>query len=168
VHIFKFGSFDFVDIGQPALAPASDFGDFVIERMNTQVDLIARISVEFELEMAKRNFSVRIDRSIHSETEDIFRWLEGRPDRKFPKERLPLFQGSLETVIGNLLGGGVNLAVVISMEFLIKDSLGVFNIGHIFADAGSDQPVLEPTVGSFNFASGLRGKGMSDVHIAVL
>jgi hypothetical protein len=73
VHIFKFGSFDFVDIGQPALAPASDFGDFVIEGMNTQVDLIARISVEFELEMANRNFSVRIDSSVHSETEDIFR-----------------------------------------------------------------------------------------------
>jgi hypothetical protein len=74
----------------------------------------------------------------------------------------------LEAVIGNLLGGGVNLAVVISMEFLIKDSLGVFNIGYIFADAGSDQPVLEPTVRSFDFTSGLRGKGMSDVHIAVL
>jgi hypothetical protein len=74
----------------------------------------------------------------------------------------------LETVIGNLLGGGVNLAVVISMEFLIKDSLGVFNIGYIFADAGSDQTVLEPTVRPFNFASGLRGKGMSDVDIAVL
>jgi hypothetical protein len=73
----------------------------------------------------------------------------------------------LETVIGNLLGGGVNLAVVISMEFLIKDPLSVFNIGYIFADAGSDQTVLEPTVRSFNFASGLRGKGMSDVDIAV-
>jgi hypothetical protein len=54
------------------------------------------------------------------------------------------------------------------MEFLIKDSLGVLNIGHIFADAGSDQPVLEPTVRPFNIASGLRGKGMSDFHIAVL
>jgi hypothetical protein len=62
-----------VDIGQPALAPASDFGDFVIEGMNTQVDLIARISVDFELEMANQNVSVRVDRSIHSEAEDIFR-----------------------------------------------------------------------------------------------
>jgi hypothetical protein len=45
VHIVEFGSFDFEDIGQPALGPATDFGDFVIEGMNTQVDLIARISV---------------------------------------------------------------------------------------------------------------------------
>ncbi|MFB3887531.1 MAG: hypothetical protein ACE144_20115 [Thermodesulfobacteriota bacterium] len=71
MHIFEFGSFDFVDIGQPTLAPASDLGDFVIEGMNTQVDLIARISVDSELEMVNRNFSVRIDRSIHSEAEDI-------------------------------------------------------------------------------------------------
>ena len=73
MHIFEFGSFDFVDIVQPALAPASDFGDIAIEGMNTQVDLIARISVDLELEMAKRNFSVRIGSSIRSETEDIFR-----------------------------------------------------------------------------------------------
>jgi hypothetical protein len=74
----------------------------------------------------------------------------------------------LETVIRDFLSRGVNLAVVIAMEFLIKDPLSVLNIGHIFADAGSDQPVLEPTVGPFNFASSLRGKGMSDLHIAVL
>ena len=72
MHIFEFGSFDFMDIDQSALAPASDFGDIVIEGMNTQVDLIARVSVDFELEMANRNFSVRVDRFIHSEAEDIF------------------------------------------------------------------------------------------------
>jgi hypothetical protein len=62
-----------MDIDQSTLAPASDFGDIVITGMNTQVDLIARISMDFELEMANRNFSVRIHRSIHSEAEDIFR-----------------------------------------------------------------------------------------------
>jgi hypothetical protein len=73
VHILELGSFYFIDIDQSALAPASDFGDLVIEGMNTQVDLIARISVDFELEMANQNVSVRVDRSIHSEAEDIFR-----------------------------------------------------------------------------------------------
>jgi len=72
VHIFELGSFDFKDIDQSTLTPASDFGDVVIEGMNTQVDLIARISVDLELEMANRNFSVRIDSSIDSEAEDIF------------------------------------------------------------------------------------------------
>ena len=42
------------------------------------------------------------------------------------------------------------------------------DIGHIFADTRSDQPVLKPPVGSFNFASGLRGKGVGHFHLAVL
>jgi hypothetical protein len=62
----------------------------------------------------------------------------------------------------------VNLKIVISMDFLSKDLLGRFNIGDIFSDTGSNQMVLEPTIGSFDFASGLRGKGMDDLHIALL
>jgi len=50
----------------------------------------------------------------------------------------------------------VNLAVVISMEFLVKQLLGVLDLGHVLSDTGSDQPVLEPTIRSFDFASGLR------------
>ncbi len=50
----------------------------------------------------------------------------------------------------------MNLAVVISMEFLVKELLGVLDFGHVFADTGSDQPILEPTVRSFDFTSGLR------------
>jgi hypothetical protein len=74
----------------------------------------------------------------------------------------------LKSKIRDFLGGRVNLAVVISMEFLIKDLLSVLDFGHVFADTGSDQPVLEPTIRSFDFASGLRGKGMGDLHIAFL
>jgi hypothetical protein len=62
----------------------------------------------------------------------------------------------------------VNLKIVISMDFLSKDLLGRFNIGDIFSDTCSNQMVLEPTIGSFDFASGLRGKGMDDLHIALL
>jgi hypothetical protein len=62
----------------------------------------------------------------------------------------------LKSKIRDLLGGRVDLAVVISMEFLVKDLLGVLDFGHVFADTGSDQPVLEPAIRSFDFASGLR------------
>jgi hypothetical protein len=74
----------------------------------------------------------------------------------------------LKSEIRDFLSGGVNLAVVILVEFLIKDLLGVFDLSHIFTDTGSDEVVLEPTVRPFNFTSGLRGKGMSNLHIAVL
>jgi hypothetical protein len=74
----------------------------------------------------------------------------------------------LKSKVRNFLGGGVNLAVVISVEFLVKDPLGLLNLGDIFSDTGSDEVVLEPTIRPFNFTSGLRGKGMSNLHIAVL
>jgi hypothetical protein len=61
----------------------------------------------------------------------------------------------------------MDLLVVISMEFLIQDHLGIFNLPDIFSNTGSYQSILEPAVGSFNFALGLRGKGMDDFYIAV-
>jgi hypothetical protein len=74
----------------------------------------------------------------------------------------------LESEIRDLLGGRVNLAVVISMEFLVKNLLSVFDLGDIFTDTGSDKVVLEPTVRPFNFTSGLRGKRVGDLDLAIL
>ena len=62
----------------------------------------------------------------------------------------------------------MNLLVVISMEFLVQDHLGMVNISDIFSDTGSDQMVLEPAIGSLNFTSGLRREGMGDLDITVL
>jgi hypothetical protein len=93
--------------------------------------------------------------------------LKGRFDCKLSKEGLFLFQSLLKTEVRDLLSRGVNLAVVISMEFLVQNSLGLLDFGHLFADAGSDQPILKPAVRSFNFASGLRGKGMGNLYLAV-
>jgi hypothetical protein len=74
----------------------------------------------------------------------------------------------LESKIGDFLSGGVDLAAVISVDFLFKDLLGRWDIGDIFSDAGSNQMVLEPTVGSFHFPFGLWGQGIGDLHIAIL
>ncbi len=114
-----------------------------------------------------RDFSVRIYGAIHSETEDIFHGLKGGFDGKFSEERLFLFQSLLEAEVRDLLGGGVKLAVVIAKAFLVQDFLGLLDRGHFFADTGSDKPVLEPAVRPFDFASGLRGKGMDHLYIAV-
>jgi hypothetical protein len=65
------------------------------------------------------------------------------------------------------LGGGVNLLVVISVEFMVKNPLGVFDFFDVFSDTGADESVLEPTIGSFHFAFGLRGQGISDFYITI-
>jgi len=74
----------------------------------------------------------------------------------------------LESQIGDFLGGGVDLLVVISVEFMIKNSLGLFDFFNFFSDTCTDESVLEPTIGSFHFALGLRRKGIGDLHIAIL
>jgi hypothetical protein len=74
----------------------------------------------------------------------------------------------LKAKIRNLLGGGVNLSVVISVDFLPKDVLGGLNIGDIFSNTDSDQPVLEPAIGAFHFSFGLWRQGIGDFHIAIL
>jgi hypothetical protein len=62
----------------------------------------------------------------------------------------------------------MNLMVVILVDFLAQDLLGRFEVGDIFSDTGSNQMVLEPTIGAFDFASGLRRKGMDDLNVALL
>jgi hypothetical protein len=74
----------------------------------------------------------------------------------------------LKTKIRDFLGGGVNLSVVISMDFLSEDLLGGFDICDIFSDTDSDQPVLEPAIRAFHFPFGLRRQGIGDFHIAIL
>jgi hypothetical protein len=74
----------------------------------------------------------------------------------------------LESQIGDLLGGGVNLLVVISVEFVVKNPLGLFDFFDVFSDTGADEVVLEPNIGSLDLTSGLRGERMDDLHIAVL
>jgi hypothetical protein len=74
----------------------------------------------------------------------------------------------LESQIGDFLGGGVDLLMVISVEFMIKNVLGLFDFFNLFSDTSADESVLEPTIGSFHFALGLRRKGIGDLHIAIL
>jgi hypothetical protein len=74
----------------------------------------------------------------------------------------------LESQIGDFLGRGVNLLVVISVEFKIKNPLSLFDLFDVFSDTGTDESVLEPTIGTFDFASGLGRKGVNDLHIAIL
>ena len=74
----------------------------------------------------------------------------------------------MESPIGDFLGRGVKLLVVISVEFKIKNPLSLFDLFDVFSDTGADESVLEPTIGSFHFALGLRRKGIGDLHIAIL
>jgi hypothetical protein len=58
--------------------------------------------------------------------------------------------------------------VIVSVNFIPKDLLGWFDVSDIFSDTGSNQMVLEPSIGSFHLSFRLRRQGITDLHIAIL
>ncbi len=124
--------------------------------------------VDLQLEVVDGDSSIRVDGSVHPKAEDIFdRFIRGF-DLKGSEERTFFSESLLEPEIGDFLSGGVDLLVVISVEFMVKNPLGLFDFGDILSDTGSDESILEPTIRSFNFASGLGREGVNDLHIAIL
>ncbi len=124
--------------------------------------------VDLQLEVVDGDSSIRVDGSVHSKAEDIFHRLIRGFDLKCSEERGFFFESFLEPEIGDFLSGGVDLLVVISVEFVVKNPFGLFDFGDILSDTGSDESVLEPTIRSFNLAPGLGRKGVNDLHIAIL
>jgi hypothetical protein len=111
---------------------------------------------------------IRVYGSNHSEAEDILWGTIRRADLEFSKERVFLLQGSLKTEVRDLLGGGVNLLVVIAVDFLSKDLLGGFDVSNIFSDTDSDESVLDPAIRAFHLSFGLWRQGISDFDITIL
>ena len=124
--------------------------------------------VDLQLEVVDGDSSIRVDGSVHSKAEDIFGRLIRRFDLKGSEERTFFSESLLEPEIGDFLSGGVDLLVVISVEFMVKNPLGLFDFGDILSDTGSDESVLKPPIRSFNLTSGLGRKGVNDLHVAIL
>jgi hypothetical protein len=105
----------------------------------------------FELEVVDRDSSVKVDGSVHSNAEGIFDRLIRGFDLKGSEEGTFFSESLLEPEIGDFLGGRVDLLVIIPVEFMVKNPLGLFDLGDILSDTGSNQSVLEPPIGSFDF-----------------
>jgi hypothetical protein len=124
--------------------------------------------VDLQLEIVDRNSSISVDGSVQSKAEDIFdRFIRGF-DVKGSEERAFFSESLLEPEIGDFLGGGVELLVIIAVEFMVKNPLSLFDLGDILSDTGSDESILEPAIGSFNLTSGLGRKGVNHLHVAIL
>ena len=124
--------------------------------------------VDLELKVVERDSSVRINGSVHSKAEDIFNRLVRGFNLKGSEERAFFFKSFLEPQIGDFLGGGMDLLVIIAVEFVIENPLGLVDLGDILSDTGSDESILKPPIRSFDFTSGLGRKGVNDLDIAIL
>ncbi len=156
MHTFEIGVFNSLGIDEFSFTPESDFRNFNSRGVDPQIDCFAWSGmVDLQLEVVDRDSSVRVNGSVDSKAEDIFdRFIRGF-DLKGSEER-PFFSESLlEPEIGDFLGGGMDLLMIISVEFMVKNPLGLFDFGDILSDTGSDESILKPTIRSFNLASGL-------------
>ncbi len=47
----------------------------------------------------------------------------------------------------------------------MQNTADIFQIGQFFESTGADDAILEPAVWAFHLALGLRGEGISDIHL---
>jgi hypothetical protein len=57
----------------------------------------------------------------------------------------------LDPIRGDLSGGGMDLRVIITMDLMSENLSGVLYVRDVFPHTGSNESILEPPIGSFNF-----------------
>ena len=62
----------------------------------------------------------------------------------------------------------MNPAVIVPVDFLAENLPGLSDIRNILSDTGTNKPVLEPLIRSFDFSFRLRGKRVDDFDIAII
>ena len=88
--------------------------------------------VELQLEVVDRDSSVGVNSSVHSKAEDIFDRLIRGFDLKCSEERTFFFESILEPEIRDFLGGGVNLEVIVAVDFVFQDLADILDGGDFF------------------------------------
>jgi len=99
------------------------------------------------MEVVKGYSSVGINSSLCSQAEDILYRLKRWSHLKLPKQRYLLFPCALKPEVENLLGGRMDLTVIVSSNFMGKHPVGLPDIGHILPHTGLYEPVLKPAIG---------------------
>jgi hypothetical protein len=82
--------------------------------------------------MIKREASIRVHDPRFFDTENILRRAERFRNNERSKERLPRPAGFLKAKIWDLTHGGMNLEVIIPMEFISKDLADLLDRGELF------------------------------------
>ena len=104
---------------------------------------------------------------MDSQTEDILGRLIRGADFEIPEKGLAFLQCSLESEIRDFPGCGVDTAVIVLVDFLAKDVLGLSDIGYIISYTGANQSVMNPLVRALYFTLGLSRQGIGNLDIAI-
>ena len=83
---------------------------------------------------------------------------------KRTEEAVAGFSGVLETQAGDLAGGGVDLVVIVTVDFVSQNAADIIQGGEVLQGTGADDAILEPAVRTLDLAFRLRGEGIGDIH----
>ena len=113
--------------------------------------------VEFQLQIVDRDRAVVVNDPVHPEAKDVFKGFKRRRDKEFPEDVLLFSEGSLITKARDFFGGGMNPFVIILMDLAEQDLIGRGDGFDVFPGTDTDDMILQPAVGAFDLAFGLRG-----------
>lgn len=128
-------------------------------------DILAEWNIwDLDLVVEERNPSIAVDHPGLSQAKDVL----GRRVRfgqgEGAEQAVSCSPGFLEADAGDLLGGGVDLMIVVAIDLLSQDRAGFFKGGDVLIDTRSDNSVLQPAVGPFDLAFGLGRQGEVNIH----
>jgi hypothetical protein len=62
----------------------------------------------------------------------------------------------------------MNLVEIVALDFATKEGLSGTNVSDIVSNTGSDQAILDPAIGPFDFALGLRREGIGYLDATIV
>ena len=91
-----------------------------------------------------------------AQTKDILGGSKGFGHNEGTEERAVFVVCLFKTHSRNFSGGGMDLVVIVAMDFFAQDGTGIGQGGNVLQRTGTDEPILQPTIRAFNLALGLR------------
>ena len=148
--------------------PEANLRELQIPRTDAQRDDLVGVDSPYtELQVIERDSAISIYGALDAEAEEVFGRLEGRRQCEGPEERLLGPERSLEAQIRDFAGRGVDPLIVVVMDFLREEAIGVTDRRDVLPQAGPDEVVLQPAVGPFDLALRLRREGVDGLDPAL-
>ena len=139
---------------------------FSFIRDKVDIDIVSGLNArDLQGMSSEGDLAIPICGASIAQTKDILGGGKGFGYSEGTEERAVFVVCLFKTHSRNFSGGGMDLVVIVAMDFFAQDRTCVAQGGNVLQRTGADKPILQPTIRAFNLALGLRGEGIN--HIGV-
>jgi len=118
----------------------------------------------FDGMVEERDTPVTIDHSLFAQAEDVVGRSVGFADGEGTKETIASSLCGFEPDSGDFSCCGVDLLVVVAIDFVFQDRADFFDGGEFFIGTGAHDAILQPAVWSFDLAFSLRRESVGNIY----